>query len=231
MRDRQAAAVLVVDEEEEHLARAHQAEAPVVAERPALKGLVVGVAGDLVVAVDELRVAFDDRGDLGEDVLAVLLEGVAARVEEHVAGERDHHAVAADVDREAEAGERVELAAEHLEARLDGFELTGAGFVLGERLLHLGHRRVHVRELLVALGEVDAHALEIVLERGDARLGGFELLDGLVMLALEIRVLLELRLPLLFGVPATRGEEREGRQGDQHRKGRKASHWFLRVGT
>ena len=72
-------AALVADQEDEDRARAHQREAPVVVEDAALEGLVVGVAGDLVVAVGERRVALDDGGDLAEDVFAAPSSGCRAR--------------------------------------------------------------------------------------------------------------------------------------------------------
>ena len=96
-------------------ARAHEAQAPVVEELARVR-LLVGVTGDLEVARAERRVAVDDVGDLLEDLLALRLERVLARVEEDVARQLDDHPVVADDDLEADARELVETRLEVAEA-------------------------------------------------------------------------------------------------------------------
>src|SRR5690349_17154513 len=54
---------------QEHGARAHRAQAPIVLELTADERLRVGVAGDLEAALVEVRVGANDLGDLQQDLL------------------------------------------------------------------------------------------------------------------------------------------------------------------
>ena len=151
------AAERLLDQEGEHLAGAHHGEAPVVLEAAALERGVVGVASHLEVARRQAGVVADDLRDLEEDVLPFLLQGLAAGVEEDVAGELDHHAVVAHGHLEAELRQGLELLAQELEALLDRLELLGAPAEVLEGaglLLQVG---VEVRD-------VDAGGLELRLE-------------------------------------------------------------------
>ena len=180
---------------------------------PRWKRLVVGVAGHLVVAREQLRVGLDDAGDLQEDVLAVLLQRLAAGVEEHVAGQRDDHAVVADVHGETELGELVELALELLESLLDELELVRARLVLLEGLLPLGEVRLRRRDLHPEVLELAGEVIELGLGLAELR----------VVVGLQLVVLGELRLPLVLRVAATaRTESREGREEEDAEGGEKS---------
>ena len=66
-------ALVRCNEEREHGAGAHQAEAPVVDELPGVR-LLVRVARDLEIALTERGVGLDDVGHLFEDLLPLGLE-------------------------------------------------------------------------------------------------------------------------------------------------------------
>ena len=106
----------------------------------------------------------------------------------------------ADVHRESELRERVELRLQLLEALLDELQLARSLLVRVERLL-----------LLVEVGlqgaDVDAHVLELLGQRVDLRLGVGELRVLVVLLGLQLVVLGELRLPLVLRVATTDGQE------------------------
>ena len=135
----------------------------------------------------------------------------ATRIEEHVARELNRHAVLAHHDREAELGERIELLLEQLEALADLLELL---FVF----LELIESRRLIGEVGIEVGDVDARLFELFFELRDEsrrrRQIGFGFLVGCLLaieLRLQILVLFQLRLPLLFGMAAT-GEGKERRR-------------------
>src|SRR4051812_802383 len=96
---------------------------------------------DLEIAGGELLVLADDLGDRVEDVLALVLQRILTRCEEHVARQRDDHPVVPDRDLQTEVRELLELRAELFEALPDRLELSGALLELLERALGLVEAR------------------------------------------------------------------------------------------
>src|SRR5688572_21507220 len=199
---------------QEHGARAHRAQPPIVFELTANERLRVGVAGDLEAAFVEVRVGANDLGDLQQDLLALVAQLLFAGVEEDVARELDEHAVVAHLDLEAQRRQLLQLVLQHLEALADLVELLGALRVLLERLPLLGEISAQAVDVHAAFGELLLQLVDLLVRSGVIRLALLARLTLGRELGAQPLVLANFLVPLLLRV-AARDHQRKHQQNPE----------------